>query len=254
MVGRALLQKLLVINYMLMNTSYHRFSQIILIGLFALLCLNKQIFGEQPLSTRLTQELTILAKTKPELATELTKLAVEVPAARAALESHIAEGGTAAMLVTLWKWGDILVTTFNSVKNDFDAFKKQWPQVVKHGRLLCAIADENGNKHLFSTVLNEPGEQGVPLVPLQTYGLKGEDAAIFVEEGNESDFWSVQVVEGRELLVLGQRYAGNVKTMLQDVRVQKLQVTKDSGIEIISDKTESVRWDPPWLKDKEKSP
>ncbi len=242
-----------------MNTFYHRSSLIILIGLLALLCLNKQIFGERPPSVRLTQELTILAKTKPELATELTRLAAEVPAARAALESHIAEGGTAEMLVTLWKWGDIFVTAFDSVKNDFNAFKKQWPQVVNHGRLLCAIADEDGKRHLISTYRNISANIATPdsggtLVPLLTYDPSGEVSAIYEEKDFEPEIWTVQVEQGRELLVLGQRFAGNAKTMLQDLRVQKLQVTKDSGIEVISDKTETVRWNPPWLKDKEKSP
>ncbi len=226
---------------------------LILVGLLSLLCLNaNRILAEQPPSARLSQELVLLAKKNPELVDELKQLAAEVPASRAVMEAHMAEGGTAEMLATLWKWGDILVTAFDSVKQDFDAFKKKWPQVVKHGRLFCAIADEDGKKHLITSVFNEPGQSGVSLMPIQTYGLKGEDAAIYIEEDNEPDAWTIEVVKGRELLVLVQRFAGNAESKLQAVRVQKLQVTKDSRIEVVSDKTESVRWNPPRPEDKEK--
>ena len=231
-----------------MNTYYTYFHSLLGASLGAWI-LDSAPIAAAELDAEVSTIVTQVDAIRPGLGNELRRLALQSLSARQLLESYFAKAvqrpenhpKSADSLVQLWKWGGIAVAAFDHESGDFESLKKHWPEITRQGRLICAMADEQGHSHLLYTPLGWEYHPKNPMEEISVYDLFGNQGGIYQTQAQS---FAIEKSDGRDILVLKEKWRGDFDTLKQAVHTQKVRLTKDFTFEELEDKTELVAWKP----------
>lgn len=201
------------------------------------------VIAQDRLSERLSDSIKQIEAREPAYGHELRRLANEVASVRTALDVCVAEGADAARLADLWRWNYILPRAFQSTGSDFNQFKQKWPLIVSRSKVLCAMVDEAGNKHLIYCPSGVPTGPKELVSTIASFMVTGETGAEF-QTDSEADRWAVESSDKGDVLMLIRQHPVNRDVMKMPVRMQKLRINKNSSFELIEDTTVEFPWPP----------